>query len=92
MDDGCPLGSALPDPDLDEIFRSCLSTDAQDRPSLEELQAYLMSAIAARSQPALQQVDLLSHYASLDKNTNPDWPHLDARLASMEREIEQMFP
>lgn len=91
MDSGCQLGSALPDSDLDEIFRRCLSVEVQGRPSLDELQATLMHAIAVRSQPALQQIGLLSRYASLDQNTNPDWPHLDARLAGTEREIERIF-
>lgn len=92
MENGCALRSALPDSDLDQIFRSCLSPDAQNRPSLEELQADLFRAISARSLPALQQVDILGRYASLVENTNPDWPHLDARLAAMEREIERTFP
>lgn len=92
MLEGCPIQSSLEAPDLDRVVRACLSPAVQDRPSLVELQAELLRAIADRSQPALQQVDLLRRYASLVENTNPEWPHLDARLSGLEREIERAFP
>ena len=87
---GLPVARPLADPGLADIVERCLAVEPTKRPGLSQLQQLLLDALRVRTPAAAERVE---GYLALSRShaSDPDWDHLNHRIATLEREVVNQY-